>query len=613
MKILPTEHKLSRDYFLFTFVAIIIVIIISGWRTWSNYQTLQKDREFRYGQEGDRIVGSLEETFGYIENFMHFFGEKISNKGVNDAQTAADVLLSYKINIDRNGQDIFTWTFFDFIDPEGFMIASSAHGVIKNPKQIPKDKRSWMTDAPKKPWKVHLSKVDIGMLSGEKIIPVGFGVTDKQNNFLGIISMGINTGKLARKLEKSLSQQGTSFIILDKDFEVQIASLNNKKYIDKKSLKEKLNYIKYESKDADLLREPIKIGNIRYSFYRLNYKYPFTILIGDEQHVLDKEFRETVALRVESSIYMGFIFIVLLLYFFKRKIITPVTDLFNAAIKLSKGDTDVVMPKTNIYEYNALAEQLGKVAIFIKELNQMQKELENALNIKSAFLSNMSHELRTPLNAVIGFSEVMQQKLFGDLNDKYSEYVDDIHAQGKYLLALIEQVLDASKYEAGMMKAYIKKENTAKIINSAIKSVTSNAAKRNITIEKQLDKSFADIYCDKIKIIQACVNILSNSIKYSKDGSNVYIRAFAKNDEFVIEVQDYGAGIAQDDIKNIMTRFGQAKNVHKAEGGGTGLGVAITVDILKLHGGRVEIDSKEDVGTTVKLIFPPHDGQENSL
>jgi len=229
---------------------------------------------------------------------------------------------------------------------------------------------------------------------------------------------------------------------------------------------------------------------------------------------------------------------------------------------------------------------------------------EAANRAKSEFLANISHELRTPLNAVIGFSEVMQQSLFGPLgHPKYDEYARDIYASGAYLLEVINDILDMSKIEAGRMSLDISDVDVADIIEDSMKIVSQAAADRDITVERHGPAHLA-IEADRRALKQVFLNLLANAVKFTRDGGRVDIHVSRIRGQVKIAIKDTGIGIADSDITKLGRPFEQVENQFSKSHQGSGLGLAISRALIELHGGSLQIKSREGQGTTVSCILP---------
>ena len=225
---------------------------------------------------------------------------------------------------------------------------------------------------------------------------------------------------------------------------------------------------------------------------------------------------------------------------------------------------------------------------------------------KSEFLANMSHELRTPLNAIIGFSEVISTQMLGPIGDpKYLEYVNDIHASGMHLLAIVSDVLDMSKIEAGKLELRCAPVAVGAVVAEAIRMVDARARSRAIRIEAGPAIDDMVVVADERAFLQITLNLLSNAVKFSPDDSEIAIRARAEYDgSFVFEIEDHGIGMSADGLERAMQPFGQVDTPATRSQSGTGLGLPITKGLVEAHGGRIEIATGLGRGTTVRVVLP---------
>lgn len=250
----------------------------------------------------------------------------------------------------------------------------------------------------------------------------------------------------------------------------------------------------------------------------------------------------------------------------------------------------------------------GERSAELMELNRKyMKETERAEaanQAKSEFLANMSHELRTPLNAIIGFSELMQQQLFGPLgSEKYEEYTRDIHGSGQYLLGVINDILDMSKIEAGQFSIDRESIDLCPLIRETVRVVALQAAEKSITVETRIPDSMR-LYADRRAVKQIVINLLSNAVKFTGEGGRVSLRARKVAGAIVLSIEDTGCGIPKDALRKLGRPFEQVQNQFSKNHTGSGLGLAISRSLAELHGGALKIRSKENIGTIVSVRVP---------
>ncbi|HYG86556.1 MAG TPA: PAS domain S-box protein [Azospirillum sp.] len=235
-----------------------------------------------------------------------------------------------------------------------------------------------------------------------------------------------------------------------------------------------------------------------------------------------------------------------------------------------------------------------------------KREAEAANRSKTQFLAVMSHELRTPLNAILGYSEVMQTGLFGPVgNDRYKGYVDAIHLSGQHLLGIIDDILEISRIELGVLEMSEEVVPVGELVGRAAQILTNRAAETGVTLEFDVPPVLPWLRCDGRRVIQMLVNLAFNGIKFTRRGGTVAISARTRGDGGVdLAVRDNGRGIAPEDMARVWEPFGQAGNAHTRPAGGVGLGLTITKALIEAHGGSIRMESELYKGTVVTLSFP---------
>jgi two-component system, NtrC family, sensor kinase len=255
---------------------------------------------------------------------------------------------------------------------------------------------------------------------------------------------------------------------------------------------------------------------------------------------------------------------------------------------------------------SALAIQNARLFL---EIAAKSQQLEAVSRHKSEFLANMSHELRTPLNAVIGFSEVLLQRMFGELNAKQDEYLKDIYASGQHLLSLINDILDLSKIEAGRMELAPAPFHLPTALDNAITLVKERASRHSIALQLDIDPRLGEVVGDERKVKQVLLNLLSNAVKFTPEGGRIRLKANRTDSAVEIAVTDTGIGIAPEDQAAIFEEFRQvgSDETHKQEG--TGLGLTLAKKFVELHGGRIWVTSEVGAGSTFTFSIPLRHGE----
>jgi signal transduction histidine kinase len=252
-------------------------------------------------------------------------------------------------------------------------------------------------------------------------------------------------------------------------------------------------------------------------------------------------------------------------------------------------------------------DELGSLSANVRrmndELERLYGELETASRHKSEFLAGMSHELRTPLNAIIGFSQVLRQRLFGDLNDKQAEYLDDILSSGNHLLSLINDVLDLSKVEAGQVELEIAPFSLREALERGVVMVRERATRNGIEISMQLAPDADLVEGDERRVRQVIFNLLSNAVKFTPEGGSIVVATAQFDREVRVSVTDTGPGIAPGDHERIFAEF-QQTDVGLKQREGTGLGLALSKRLVELHGGRIGVESELGQGSRFVFTLP---------
>ena len=308
-----------------------------------------------------------------------------------------------------------------------------------------------------------------------------------------------------------------------------------------------------------------------------------------------------------------------------RRLVRPVKQMRTAAARIGAGAYDERIELRRRDELGGLADELNGMAASLQasvqglekkvedrtqqlqqalaELSQKGSQLEVASRHKSEFLANMSHELRTPLNAIIGFSQVLRQRLFGEINAKQEEYLDDILASGNHLLDLINDVLDLSKVEAGQVELEVATFSLREALERGVVMVRERATKNGVRLSLELGADVDLVDGDERRVRQVVFNLLSNAVKFTPRGGTVLVASAREDGEVLVSVTDTGPGIAADDQERIFEEF-QQTDVGVRQREGTGLGLALSKRLVELHRGRIWVESRSGHGSRFVFTLP---------
>jgi signal transduction histidine kinase len=245
----------------------------------------------------------------------------------------------------------------------------------------------------------------------------------------------------------------------------------------------------------------------------------------------------------------------------------------------------------------------AKVSERTQELKEANMELAVASSHKSEFLANMSHELRTPLNAILGYTELIVDKVYGDVSEKIQAVLERLEQNGRHLLGLINDVLDLSKVEAGQLTLSLNDYSMKEVVQTVFTAVESLAAEKNLELKEMVSPDLTPGKGDEQRIVQVLLNLVGNAIKFSEEGE-VRVEVTVSNDTFLISVSDTGIGLSEADQKRIFEEFQQVDSSNIRKKGGTGLGLSIAKKIVEMHGGRIWVESTLEKGSTFRFTLP---------
>jgi signal transduction histidine kinase len=308
----------------------------------------------------------------------------------------------------------------------------------------------------------------------------------------------------------------------------------------------------------------------------------------------------------------GLVLSVLASLYLATRMVRPIRALQDGAARIGAGKLDQRIDVSTGDELEALGDQFNSMAGQLRDsyadlerkvdertrqLSEALVQLEVANRHKSEFLASMSHELRTPLNAIIGFSDVLIERMCGELNEQQDEYLRDIHSSGEHLLALINDILDLSKVEAGRMELDLARFDLETTLRNAMTFVRALATRHGIALSTDLAGDLGEFVADERKVKQVLLNLLSNAVKFTPDGGKVTVSAQRLGSVVTVSVSDTGIGIAEADRAVVFEEFRQVGHDTTKKSEGTGLGLALARKFVELHGGTIRVEGRPEKGS----------------
>jgi signal transduction histidine kinase len=298
--------------------------------------------------------------------------------------------------------------------------------------------------------------------------------------------------------------------------------------------------------------------------------------------------------------------------------VTPIRTLQEGAARIGAGDLGHRIEVRTGDELETLGEEFNQMTARLQEshanleekvesrtheLAEALEQLEIASKHKSEFLANMSHELRTPLNAILGYTELILDKIYGDVPEKIQGVLERLEKNGRHLLGLINDVLDLSKIEAGQLSLSLNDYSMQEVVHTVVNSVESLAEEKHLALRVSVPPDLTVGRGDEQRIVQVFLNLVGNAIKFTEEGE-VKVEVTSSNSKFLVAVSDTGPGLSEADQQRIFEEFHQADSSSTKKKGGTGLGLTISKKIVAMHGGRIWVESSPGQGSTFWFTLP---------
>ncbi len=555
---------------------------------------------------------ALQQTRDEAANLSASFEEQV--RGTLNGLAGAMEILKGRIETEGAAFDLSAWKAKvpELLSPAVRILlldaAGREHGLAGNTNQAAADlsgRDYFIAHRGNPDLGLYLAKPVTGALSKRLIIPATRRLNTKDGQFAGVLAVSIDPGLLTN-LHRKIRLGHTASINLIRGDGTTLARYTGANGLDETSigtLNPEFEAVKHRhlSRSGGYRAPSSRDGVIRLYSWRKVQGYPLFVVAG----IGEAEALAATAYRSKIIIGLGIAALslpLIMMFMLNREISSRVEH----ALALDREGEKVHLEHVALM---AITEELAKERVKLrksnKELVLARRRAEEANTAKSVFLANMSHELRTPLNAVLGFSEIIRDKLFGNDLDRYSEYAADIHRSGAHLLNIVNDILDVTRIEAGKFELREERVKLAAVVEGSLLAVEPQAAKGGISLRRTIPEAAAIVHGDKTKLNQIVINLLSNAIKFTPAGGVVDLSARADRDgSLILSVRDTGIGMESHEIRDAVQLFRQVDSSLARRYEGTGLGLPLAIQLTELHGGTLTVESAPGSGTLVTVRLP---------
>ena len=591
------HFSLSNEYFLFTAIVLSLVCFISASFFIYSYYLYSKQKTASIVNLATLISYEINDIFEENENILKFFGHKIADKiDSNDLHNIANLLIStVDLNIKKMTKSYISW-----VNTEGKLTVSGKHGILKDKFPDIKNRKYFVT-AKNNPWKMQISDPDKSIFSNDNILPTGIGIQNKSGKFIGYLVLGLRIDHINRYLAKIIDAQKISYILFNNDYKrITSSEIFQDNLYDSIDFK-KLSNLTSKNVDVVVIPEKFKVNNFEYTHLIKVANYPFYILAGFDTNYYKQEFLYKVSSRLVELLLIG-IFCLILLYFFRKKIILPITNLADLAFEISKGKLNTTIPKQNSIEMYKLAKGLSQVVRSMKKTEDYKQKLELA-------------------NKIAKDSDLARSEFIKKMQYEFGSYLREIYFYAHFICKYLESnsiteeqiVKSTNKIQEIVMLIYNKTSTTLErnhfnltcILDQAIKVNMKLSFFKGINIITNFNKKLPKIYADEFRIKQIIISLLYKSIENSPKNSNIFLNVDYHLKEgttwFEITIKDQSFGLEENELNILEERFyGDDPTIFEL----TKMKMKHIEKLVKMHKGKIQIINKLNEGRTVKLHIP---------
>lgn len=609
-------HTASLRYDFILWLVILISFIISISTVLRNDKMFSEVLAKKIEYNADKSFIAIKESLQYTEYIVNQMGRLISNNH-KDTDYINNILKSFEV--DYSDYNLLSWNTVSWTDSYNKLIVNSKMGVLK--ESIDVSNRDFVLKSISNPGKLYMVSYPMSdALNGEYVIASGVSFFNK-DVYIGSIYLSFVVELLLQKINNLLECKYLRFALVSRDFNVISVYPRDIKLDDVVIDNLQMLKVQYNLDNGLISKASLLNYNNPFAYFFNIEGQPYSVVLSFEKdYTKALVIKNVLSVLVDVSIFNALLIIILLFirsYYIKS--IDHLLEYAQSIVVSAKAEiiTDELVLSNYINELGIVIRKLdslkfyiGEEERYIKEYNKKAIEVEYANKVKSDFIACISHELRTPLNTIIAFSEVLKNQMFGPIgNIKYKEYSMDINSAGKKLIAIINDILDLSKIESGIMNICKTKSNINEIVKESIDLFYLEASENKICINYDLSLELPNVDIDVLRTRQAIVNIISNAIKFTFENGKIEILTqYNKVTKSVIVIiEDNGIGMSKDDIEKALKDFEQLDSGLTRKFEGTGLGLSLAKKIIEIQKGVLEVVSEVNKGTKVTVSFPVSD------
>ncbi len=608
--------SLTTDFVIVYRIAIIGIVITGFLFIKFSLDSEEKNIENKVIAAAEQIEKITASNIDYVKYQIYYAANQIKLVGTNE-QRIAKLLATFVTNINNQIDSAITWNAFSWINNYDKLTVDGAAGVLTRPIDL--SSRDYLPLAVKNHGKLVFGKPVKGALSQRLIIPAGAAVLSDNESYLGTLVFGLDIERISAKLENIVGNETISFAFLnDKEIILTSSNFDNKNLplvqeaLTLTSLNDKLSEKKF------LSTQNLFTKKTPFALLHKMHEYPFKIIVFHNEEKSYQQLLNILFKQFFLILSIAFACIILFKQIY-QKIVQPVSSLSDFALKISKRDFSATMPKPESKElanlYNTLQlvkESFEREQFLIHKLEGANKKISQENSNKTEFLASVSHELRNPLAAITSFANFISEESEGPIKDypeKYKEFATDIESCSSDLMQFVNDLVDVNRAQSGEFSVNLsQKIDIADIIKRSLKITHNFAHRRRILIKTNIQPDLENIALDPVRMKQVLVNLISNSLKYSPENTEVLISAksmieFDGSKKLQISIKDNGFGMTEEQVKKSTEKYNNIENKNCDKIDSFGLGLALTKYLVETQKGKFEIKSKINNGTEITLTF----------